>query len=64
MSYIDGVDHLNRQLTSLKNSRNAFIGHVTRLRNKIHEAIENLEKVFMFGLATSCYIQKFERHYF
>ena len=27
----------------LKNRRKAFIGHVTRLINKIHESIENLE---------------------
>ena len=43
MSYIDNVDDLNEQLWSLKNSRKAFIGHVTRLINKIHEATENLE---------------------
>ena len=43
MSYIDDVDHLEEQLSSLKNSRKAFIGHVTRLINKIHEAIDNLE---------------------
>ena len=43
MSYVDDVDHLEEQLPSLKNSRKAFIGHVTRLINKIHEAKENLE---------------------
>ena len=43
MSYVDDVDHLEAQLPSLKNSRKAFIGHVTRLLNKIHEAKENLE---------------------
>ena len=43
MSYIDDVDHLEEQLSSLKNSRKAFIGHVTRLTNKIHQAIGNLE---------------------
>ena len=42
MSYIDDVHHLEEQLLYLKNSRKAFIGHVTRLINKIHEAIENL----------------------
>ena len=43
MSYIDDTDHLKEQLSSLKNSSKAFIGHVTRLINKIQEAIENLE---------------------
>ena len=43
MSYIDDVGHLEEQLSSLKNRRKAFIGHVTHLINKIHEAIENLE---------------------
>ena len=43
MSYVDDVDHLEAQLPPLKNSRKAFIGHVTRLINKIHEAKENLE---------------------
>ena len=33
MSYIDYVDHLNEQLSSLKNSRRAFIGHVASLKN-------------------------------
>ena len=48
MSYIDDVHHLEEQLLYLKNSRKAFIGHVTRLINKIHGAIgngENTEKV-------------------
>ena len=53
MSYIDYVDHLNEQLPSLKNSRRAFIGHVTSLIYKIHKAIQNLqntEKVlFVWG---------------
>ena len=43
MSYIDYVDHLNEQLSSLKNSRRAFIGHVTSLIYKIHKAIQNLQ---------------------
>ena len=43
MSYIDDVDPLEEQLSSLKNSRKAFLGHVISLINKIHEAIENLE---------------------
>ena len=43
MSYIDDVDHLEEQLSPLKNSRKAFIGHATCLINKIHEAIENFE---------------------
>ena len=34
-------------MSSLKNSRKAFIGHVTRLINKIHEAIDNLENTEM-----------------
>ena len=43
MSYIDDVDHLEEQFSPLKNCRKAFIGHATRLINKILEAIENLE---------------------
>ena len=35
MSYIDDVNHLEEQFSSLKNGRKAFIGRVTRLINKI-----------------------------
>ena len=54
MTYIDDVNYLNEQLPSLKtwkynyipmlkDSKKAFIGHITRLKLKIQEAIENLE---------------------
>ena len=41
--FADHNENLNEVITSLKSIRSSYVGHVTRLINKINESIKNSE---------------------
>ena len=52
---------LYEKLTSLKNSRSAFIGHVTKYINKINESVSNSEKVEKIFCLNECLTVSLEK---